>query len=122
MAVTKVEVIFTPTTFTTAEAEIAFRTTEFDSQPVICRIVGNALPHKNAPVPQDTEFSVKKTKARTLLTSKPERRPSSRAGVKLDKLPEKALAQTSLPHASAQSQPHSATTAELRKKPPSDAE
>ena len=36
------------------------------------------------------EYSVKKTKSRTLLTGKREARPSSRAGVKLDKIPEKS--------------------------------
>lgn len=43
------------------------------------------------PKQSNDEYSVKKTKSRTLLTQKPERRPSSRAGVKLDKLalPEK---------------------------------
>lgn len=101
MTSTYIEVKFTPTTFTTAEAEISFRTTEFDSQPKICRIVGNAVPHKQVALPTETpppsqpkaasneEYSVKKTKSRTLLTQKPERRPSSRAGVKLDKIPEK---------------------------------
>jgi hypothetical protein len=39
-----IEINYTPSTFTTAEAEIQFRTSEFDSQPVLCRIVGNALP------------------------------------------------------------------------------
>ena len=43
---TLLNVYYTPSTFTTAEAEISFRTTEFDSQPRVARIVGSALPSK----------------------------------------------------------------------------
>ena len=46
MQETMIAVHYTPSTFTTAECEIKFRTTEFDSQPILCRIVGNALPTK----------------------------------------------------------------------------
>lgn len=46
MQETVIEVYYRPTTHTTAEAEISFRTTEFDSQSKICRIVGNAMPQK----------------------------------------------------------------------------
>lgn len=38
--------------------------------------------------PDKEVYDVRKTKTRTLLTNKKEMRPSSRAGVKLDKLPE----------------------------------
>jgi hypothetical protein len=44
MQSTILEVYYTPSTYTTAEAEISFRTTEFDSSSKICRIVGSALP------------------------------------------------------------------------------
>ena len=43
-AVTSINVRYTPSTYTTAEAEIAFKTTEFDSQPSIVRLVGSAMP------------------------------------------------------------------------------
>ena len=41
---TAIEVYYNPHSCTTAEAEISFRTTEFDSQPKLCRIVGSAMP------------------------------------------------------------------------------
>lgn len=37
---------YSPQTFATAEAEIAVRTTEFDSEPCKIRLVGNAAPQK----------------------------------------------------------------------------
>jgi hypothetical protein len=94
---TMIAVHYTPSTFTTAECEIKFRTTEFDSQPIQCRIVGNALPTKqnvNGPrdiqsedAPAELQYDVKKTKTRTLLTNKKDAmRTSSRAGVRLEKI------------------------------------
>lgn len=41
---TIIEVHYTPSTYTTAECELQFRTSEFDMKPKLCRIVGNALP------------------------------------------------------------------------------
>jgi hypothetical protein len=70
---------------------------------VLCRIVGNALPTKQnvkgGDIQQDEqaatttqEYEVKKTKTRTLLTNKKDAmRTSSRAGVRLDKIPEGAV-------------------------------
>ena len=46
---------------------------------------GSATPNKNS----TEDYSVRKTKSRTLLTGKREVRPSSRAGVKLEKIPER---------------------------------
>jgi hypothetical protein len=96
-----IAVHYTPSTFTTAECELKFRTTEFGSEPVLCRIVGNALPTKqNVQQPDKItsedqaaqEYDVKKTKTRTLLTNKKEAmRTSSRAGVRLDKIPDSHL-------------------------------
>ena len=99
MQETMIAVHYTPSTFTTAECEIKFRTTEFDSQPILCRIVGNALPTKqNVNGPKDIQseepqveqqYDVKKTKTRTLLTNKKDAmRTSSRAGVRLEKIPD----------------------------------
>jgi hypothetical protein len=99
---TMIAVHYTPSTFTTAECEIKFRTTEFDSQAVMCRIVGNALPTKqnvnaakdiqSEEAPAEQQYDVKKTKTRTLLTNKKDAmRTSSRAGVRLEKIPESQL-------------------------------
>lgn len=46
LATTNITVNYKPSTYTTAEVELRFRTTEFDSQPRLCRIVGNALPSR----------------------------------------------------------------------------
>jgi len=46
MKVTEIEIVYAPTTFTTAEAEISFKTSEFFSESKIVRIIGNALPFK----------------------------------------------------------------------------
>jgi hypothetical protein len=99
-----IEIFYTPSTFTTAECEIKFRTTEFDSQPILCRIVGNAIPSKqNVKLPggkgvqpdEEAEFEIRKTKTRTLLTNKKDMmRTSSRAGVRLEKIPDEALSKT----------------------------
>jgi|LauGreDrversion4_2_1035121.scaffolds.fasta_scaffold874365_1 hypothetical protein len=104
MQQTMIEINYTPSTFTTAEAEIKFRTTEFDSQPVLCRIVGNALPtRQNVGGPKDVkpeeeaDFQARKLNTRTLLTNKREMlQASSRAGagVRLEKIPEQSLSKT----------------------------
>ena len=95
---TMIEINYTPSTFTTAEAEIQFRTSEFDSQPVLCRIVGNALPTrqnvgngaKDVKPEEEADFEARKVQTRTLLTNnrKELMGASSRAGIRLDKLPE----------------------------------
>ncbi len=103
---TLIEIQYRPSTYTTAECEIQFRTSEFDMTPKLCRIVGNALPNRQniektkenggAPVVESQqppeEYEVKKTKTRTLLTNKKEAmRTSSRAGVRLEKIPDGSL-------------------------------
>lgn len=47
--ITNIDFAFLPLTFSTAEAEISIRTTEFDSQPKIVRIVGSSAPFTGAP-------------------------------------------------------------------------
>lgn len=105
MQQTMIEINYTPSTFTTAEAEIKFRTTEFDSQPILCRIVGNALPTrqnigngpKDVKPEEEADFQARKVHTRTLLTNKREMlQASSRAGagVRLDKIPESTLSKT----------------------------
>jgi hypothetical protein len=100
MQQTEILIHYSPSTFTTAECEIQFRTSEFDMQPVMCRIVGNALPSKlnvksGETVKEEQEYEVKKTKTRTLLTNKKDAmRTSSRAGVRLEKLPEGSMTGT----------------------------
>ena len=44
MKETELNFVYNPTTFTTAEAEFEFRTSEFDFAPTIIRIMGSALP------------------------------------------------------------------------------
>ena len=41
---TSIDFVYTPKSFSTAEAEIQIRTTEFDSQPKTIRITGSAAP------------------------------------------------------------------------------
>jgi len=104
MQQTMIEIFYTPSTFTTAECEIKFRTTEFDSQPILCRIVGNAIPSKQnvkmqggkgVQPDEEAEFEIRKTKTRTLLTNKKDMmRTSSKAGVRLEKIPDDALSKT----------------------------
>ena len=43
---TSIDFTFTPKSYSTAEAEIEVRTTEFDSQPKKIRITGSAAPGK----------------------------------------------------------------------------
>ena len=45
---TELEFSYTPKTFATAEAQVSIRTTEFDAEPKLIRIVGNAAPAKSA--------------------------------------------------------------------------
>jgi len=110
---TQVEIIYTPSTFTTAEAVIKIRTTEFDSEQHTIRIVGSSQPVKlnvrtgqveldeqpEAPTEAESEaeeYEVRKTKTRTLLTNKKEARPSSKGGqVRLEKIPEKTMMKAS---------------------------
>ena len=47
--VTKLDFTYQPLTFATAEAEIQLRTTEFDSQPKVIRIVGSSAPFQGQP-------------------------------------------------------------------------
>lgn len=44
MQTTNVEFAYLPLSFSTAEAEISIRTSEFDSQPKVIRITGSAAP------------------------------------------------------------------------------
>lgn len=101
MQETVIEIHYTPSTYTTAECEIQFRTSEFDMQPKLCRIVGNALPTRQNvkdpreitnEKPAEQEYEVKKTKTRTLLTNKKDAmRTSSKAGVRLEKIPDGSI-------------------------------
>jgi len=76
---------YTPTTFTTAEAEFELRTSEFDFEPQVIRIVGSAIPQRldsqqpfypsvmegtEGDFPEESASSVIKRKNRTLLTDK----------------------------------------------------
>jgi hypothetical protein len=66
--------------------------------------VGNAIPSKQnvklggakgVQPDEEAEFEIRKTKTRTLLTNKKEiMRTSSRAGVRLEKIPDEALSKT----------------------------
>jgi hypothetical protein len=47
--VTNIEFAYLPLSFSTAEAEIQIRTSEFDSQPKTVRIVGSAAPFTGQP-------------------------------------------------------------------------
>ncbi len=49
----ELEFAYAPKTFATAEAHISIRTTEFDSEPKLIRIVGNAAPNKAPPTSID---------------------------------------------------------------------
>lgn len=95
---TLIDVTYSPQSFTTAEAVIRIKTTEFDSEYRYVRIVGNALPApRNQAVEQEEEQEnmkkandaevTKKGKNRILLTSKKDMRPPSKSGARLDKIP-----------------------------------
>ena len=43
---TPIDFLYNPQTFTTAEAEFEIRTSEFDFEPQILRVVGSAKPQK----------------------------------------------------------------------------
>lgn len=47
--ITNIDFAYLPLTFSTAEAEISIRTTEFDSQPKIIRVVGSSAPFSGQP-------------------------------------------------------------------------
>ena len=49
METTSIDFVFTPKSFSTAEAEIEIKTTEFDSKPKRIRITGNAAPGSGYP-------------------------------------------------------------------------
>ena len=49
MYTTNIDFAYLPLSFSTAEAEISIRTTEFDTQPKIVRIVGSAAPFSGQP-------------------------------------------------------------------------
>jgi len=44
---TSIDFVYTPRSYSTAEAEIEIKTTEFDSQPKKIRITGSAAPKQN---------------------------------------------------------------------------
>ncbi len=44
MQTTLIEVVYAPATFTHAECIVKFKTNEFENEPIVCRIYGNALP------------------------------------------------------------------------------
>jgi len=61
---------YQPMSFATAEAEISIRTTEFDSEPRLVRIVGNAAPYSGPPVQQKTLLTTAKSYNPTIRLSK----------------------------------------------------
>ena len=106
MGKTDVYITYAPTNFTTAQAEIQFRTTEFESEPIFCRITGSAIPtvfkmnetgensiyrNRTRDDEEETTMSVRKNKHKTTFSSKPpvEIRPQSKGAVRLDKIEEK---------------------------------
>lgn len=93
---TKLEVTYSPTESTTAQASFRFITTEFDSEPQIVSIVASAVKRRKhiAESPSPTHGTVvKKTKSRTLLQKKSKKRPASRGG-KLKKIDQSRLSKT----------------------------
>ena len=44
MSKTFIDIIYTPSSFSTANAEVSIRTTEFGSESWICKITGSARP------------------------------------------------------------------------------
>ena len=104
---------YTPTTFTTADAEYEIRTSEFDFKPQIIRLLGSATPQRidirqklydqtvNESMEDGLEASeaegtdrVIKRKGRTLLTDKSTRPTRQGEGQQLDKIPEKSFKKT----------------------------
>ena len=114
---TPIDFLYNPQTFTTAEAEFEIRTSEFDFEPQILRVVGSAKPQKIdvqqfygdsfENLQQTSEANatqIIKKKNRTLLTDKSTRRTGQQSGVgrpaemvqghQLEKIPEKAFKKT----------------------------
>lgn len=54
---TSIKIEYTPKSYTTAECEIQIRTTEFDSEPKLIRIVGSAAPGKEVKAVRVRELS-----------------------------------------------------------------
>lgn len=112
---TPIEIVYRPSTNTTAQATFKMTTTEFNSQPCIVRIVGSATagsidvsskiqnpyyiedPQSYQDIDEESEhrLDVTKTKSKTLLRNKPQqysKRPGS--GVKLKKIDQSQLSTT----------------------------
>lgn len=53
---TAIDFVYNPRTHSTAECEIEIRTSEFDAQPKIIRIVGNAAPPIGVPKQPSSEI------------------------------------------------------------------
>lgn len=81
---TNIDFAYLPLSFSTAEAEISIRTTEFDSQPKLIRIVGSAAPFSGQP----TDIAKEELPTKTLLTSTKSYNPNPR-NTKLKKIGEK---------------------------------
>ena len=76
MRTTHIDFCYLPLSYSTAEAEISIRTTEFDSQPKLLRIVGSAAPFTGAPIDINKDDNSIPTK--TLLTSSKQYNPQTR--------------------------------------------
>lgn len=108
---TEIQFAYTPSTFTTADAEFEIRTSEFDFKPQIVRVLGSAVPQRldvnqfyregseameDRPDELDaTAISsdrVIKRKGRTLLTDKSARpKRQGQNNIQLEKLPQQSL-------------------------------
>ena len=84
---TNIDFAFLPLTYSTAEAEISIRTTEFDSQPKLIRIVGSSAPFTGVP----TDINKEQTETKTLLTSGKSYNPTNQRSTKLKKINEKPV-------------------------------
>lgn len=67
METTEIFFSYTPVSFSTAEVEIQIKTTEFDSQPKIVRIVGTSAPFTGPPI--DVNSKEGEAQSKTLLQS-----------------------------------------------------
>jgi len=67
MQTTELFFIYQPMSYSTAEMEIQIKTTEFDGEPKILRIVGNSAPYTGPPI--DINAKVADGLAKTLLQS-----------------------------------------------------
>ena len=107
---TEIQFTYTPSTYTTADAEFEIRTSEFDFKPQIVRVLGSAVPQRLdvskfynqneavEEVPDEMDASVQgsdrviKRKGRTLLTDKSTRpKRQGQNNVQLEKLPQPSL-------------------------------